>query len=204
VTPSRPEARRLTAAETPAAARALARALHDDPGWIYTFPDERVRPGKMEAMIATVLRGIYLHHDECWTIDDGADRVAGAALWDPPGEHELPIGRALRIAPRLAWLMGRRLRAGVEVFRQMERRHPIEPHWYLALLGIDPAFQGRGLGPRLIAPILDLCDQDRLLCWLESANPRNHAFYRRAGFEVADVHRFNDDFSLTFFARRPR
>jgi ribosomal protein S18 acetylase RimI-like enzyme len=111
---------------------------------------------------------------------------------------------ALIAAPRIAWLLGRRIPATVDIVRQMERRHPTEPHWYLAVLGIDPAFQGRGLGPRLVAPVLDRCDAERLLCWLESANPKNHGFYRRLGFEVADVHRFSDDFSLTFFARRPR
>lgn len=193
-------ARRLTRDEIPAAARALARALTDDPGWVYTFPREEGRTAKVEAMLEPAIRHIYMRHDECWTIDD----IAGGALWDPPGGHDLPLLRALRLAPRLAWLIGRRIRAGLDVVRQMERRHPTEPHWYLAILGVDPSCQGRGLGPRLIAPVLDRCDADRVLCWLESANPRNHGFYRRLGFEVADVHQFSDAFSLTFFARQPR
>lgn len=197
------EARKLTRAEVPAAARALSRALHDDPGWIYTFPDAATRAARMAKLLATVLRALYLRHDECWTVEVGAD-IAGAALWDPPGGHDLPLGRAVLAAPRIAWLLGRRIPAAIDIVRQMERRHPTEPHWYLAVLGIDPALQGRGLGPRLLTPVLDRCDAERLPCWLESANPRNHGFYRRLGFEVADLHRVSDDFSLTFFARRPR
>ena len=196
-------ARKLTGADVPAAATALARALLDDPGWIYTFPDASSRLARMDKLLAIAIRALYLHRDECWTLEqDGG--LAGAALWEPPGDHDVPIGRALLALPRIAWILGRRIPVGVDIVRQMEKRHPTEPHWYLAILGIDPAFQGRGLGPRLLAPVLDRCDADGLLCWLESANPKNHGFYRRLGFEVADVHRFTDDFSLTFFARQPR
>ena len=112
--------------------------------------------------------------------------------------------QALRLAPRLAWLIGRRLGAALDVYRAMEARHPTEPHWYLAVLGIDPAHQGRGLGPRLVAPILDRCDRERTLAWLESTNPRNHGFYRRLGFEVAHAHPLPGGPTITFFARRPR
>ena len=199
------DARKLTSADVPAAARALARALLDDPGWIYTFPDATTRLARMDRLLAIAIRALYLHRDECWTLepDDGGG-LAGAALWEPPGDHDVPIGRALLALPRIAWILGRRIPVGIDIVRQMEKRHPTEPHWYLAILGIDPAFQGRGLGPRLLAPVLDRCDADGLLCWLESANPKNHGFYRRLGFEVADVHRFTDEFSLTFFARQPR
>lgn len=193
-------ARQMTRDDVAAAARVLGRAFLDDPGWIHIFPRDATRTAKTEATLAIAIRTLYLRHDECWTIGE----VGGAALWDPPGGHDAPLGRLLLAAPRLAWLLGRRVPAAVDLVRQMERRHPTEPHWYLAVLGIDPALQGRGLGPRLLAPVLERADADRRLCWLESANPKNHAFYRRAGFEVADVHRFSDAFSLTFFARQPR
>ena len=195
--------RRLTTAELPAAARTLGRALLDDPGWVHVFPDDPPRAARMETMLRLGLRHIYHRHDECWAIGEGAE-CAGAALWEPPGGHDVPLLRALRVAPRFAWLIRRRLRAGLDVVREMERRHPKEPHWYLAILGIDPSHQGKGLGARLLAPVLDRADADRTPCWLESANPRNHGFYRRLGFEVADTHRFSDAFEMTFFARRPR
>ena len=82
--------------------------------------------------------------------------------------------------------------------------HPDEPHAYLAMLGVDPSRQGRGLGARLIAPMLARCDDQGTLAWLESTNPGNHAFYRRMGFEVARQRSFPGGPTLTFFARRPR
>ena len=84
------------------------------------------------------------------------------------------------------------------------KKAPREPHYYLAFLGVAPAQQGRGLGHRTIQPVLDACDRDRTLAWLESANPRNHGFYRRVGFTVADEVAFAGGPTLTFFARTPR
>ncbi len=189
----------LTAAAIEPVAAALARALADDPGWIHVFPDDR-RVARMTRMLAIAMRALYLPRASSWQIGD----AAGAALWDPPGAHDLPITTALRLAPRLAWLIGRRTPTAISMFRVMERRHPREPHYYLSVLGIDPAHQGRGLGPRLLAPVLDRCDAERRLTWLESANPKNHAFYRRLGFVAVDQHAFAGGPTLTFFARQPR
>lgn len=70
------------------------------------------------------------------------------------------------------------------VFEQMGRYHPDEPHWYLPLIGVDPAQQGRGYGSALLAHALRLCDEDGTPAYLESSNPRNIPLYQRNGFEV--------------------
>jgi len=36
------------------------------------------------------------------------------------------------------------------VFAQMGTYHPSEPCWYLPLIGVDPACQGRGYGSALL------------------------------------------------------
>lgn len=59
----------------------------------------------------------------------------------PPGPHPEPE-KALRL------------------FMEVERRHPREPHWYLALLATDPSVQGRGLGTALLAPVLEQCARE--------------------------------------------
>ena len=67
---------------------------------------------------------------------------------------------------------------------RIERAHPREPHWYLAVLGTDPRHQGRGVGPALLAPILARCDADRVLAYLESSKRSNVPFYERHGFRM--------------------
>jgi ribosomal protein S18 acetylase RimI-like enzyme len=106
---------------------------------------------------------------------------AGAALWLPPGigpDEEAMGGLLERTTP--AHLQG-------DIFallEQMGRFHPKEPHWYLPLIGVDPARQSRGLGSALMRHALALCDRDKRPAYLESTNPKNVPLYRRLGFEL--------------------
>ena len=73
---------------------------------------------------------------------------------------------------------------GPQIMQQMARYHPKEPHWYLPLIGIDPAHQGRGLGGALMRHATDICDRDGVPAYLESSNERNLSLYERNGFRV--------------------
>jgi ribosomal protein S18 acetylase RimI-like enzyme len=115
-------------------------------------------------------------HDSAFIAED----FAGAALWLPPGVEpdEAALGALLKrtappeLAPDLA-----------AILEQMGRYHPGEPHWYLPLIGVDPARQNEGHGSRLMRRALAAADRDARLAYLESANPRNVPFYERLGFE---------------------
>jgi ribosomal protein S18 acetylase RimI-like enzyme len=129
------------------------------------------------------------------------DGYAGAALWLPPDVH--PDEDALmdlmqRTVPDQA------LRDAAAVFEQMGRYHPSEPHWYLPLLGVDPAHQGKGIGSALLQEALRSCDRDRRLAYLESSNPRNVPLYERHGFEVLGRIQVGTSPTLIPMRRRPR
>jgi len=54
-------------------------------------------------------------------------------------------------------------RLGVGWARPHEARHPHDPsHWYLFILGTEPAAQGRGLGSALLARVLARVDAERM------------------------------------------
>lgn len=62
--------------------------------------------------------------------------------------------------------------------------HPHEPHWYLAVLGVDVHRHGKGLGALLMGHALARVDAEGLPAYLESSNPRNIPLCERHGFEV--------------------
>lgn len=70
------------------------------------------------------------------------------------------------------------------IIEQMEKFHPTEPHWYLPMIGVDPAHQGAGTGAALMTEALRNVDSSGLIAYLESSNPRNIPLYQRHGFEV--------------------
>jgi ribosomal protein S18 acetylase RimI-like enzyme len=90
------------------------------------------------------------------------------------------------------------------LFEQMANYHPKEPRWFLPLIGVDPAYQGRGLGDALMSFALQHCDRDRAPAYLESTNPRNISLYRRHGFEPLGKIQVGSSPPLVPMVRRPR
>ena len=113
-----------------------------------------------------------------------ADDCAAAALWLPPNVRpdEEALGALMQ-----ATVGGQTRSDAFAVLEQMSRYHPSEPHWYLPLIGVDPARQGKGYGSALMRYALAACDRDRALAYLESSNPRNVPLYERHGFELLGI-----------------
>lgn len=67
-----------------------------------------------------------------------------------------------------------------------EKSKPAVPHYYLGVLGLNPALQGRGMGMQLLRAFCARSAADPLSAgvYLETANPSNVRFYESAGFEV--------------------
>ena len=89
-------------------------------------------------------------------------------------------------------------------FEQMAKYHPSEPHWYLPMIGVDPAHQGMGHGDALMVHALRRCDRDRVPAYLESTNPRNISLYLRHGFEALGTIQAASSPTLVPMLRRPR
>jgi ribosomal protein S18 acetylase RimI-like enzyme len=68
----------------------------------------------------------------------------------------------------------------------LEKKHPHEPHYYLASLGTDPAHQRKGFGASVMEPVLSRCDGEGVGAYLESSKEENVRYYRRFGFEVRE------------------
>ena len=81
------------------------------------------------------------------------------------------------------------IRRIVPAFRSLslvDGKHPQEPHYYLGAVGVDPQFQGQGLGSALIEQGTARCDEEQMPAYLVSSNPRNVPLYERHGFEVIE------------------
>jgi len=167
------------------AAAALSRAFLDDPMSIYMVADATARADALPLHMTVALRMGQLFGEVYVT----GDPPVGAAVWFPPHLWELT---AAQLAEAGALELEHALPAGafgrfmaIEKFgEQLHRRDAAFPHWYLAVLGVEPAMQGRGLGGALMRPVLEKADRQGLPCYLETATDVNVSFYRNYGFET--------------------
>ncbi|MEH2182617.1 GNAT family N-acetyltransferase [Nostoc sp.] len=151
-------------------------AFNADPASRWLYPEPRQYLTYFPQFIS-FFGGKAFEHNTAYYIGD----YVGAALWLPPGiepdtqplvdliQHSLPEQTQ---ADMFALL------------EQMEHYHPTEPHWYLAILGVEPKHQRKGYGSALIQNILQECDRTQTPAYLESTNLSNVHFYEQHGFEA--------------------
>lgn len=175
----------LDPADVEAAAGVLVRSFADDPGLHFVFPDpadlERLGPSLAHAVIRYALR--------CGAPLVTPDEVRGAALWFPPDApqptHDDLVETGLAAVPGQigpeAWGRFQRL---LDHLDALHPHYAPEPHWYLAMLGVDPAWQRQGLGEALMRPVFAAADRDGLSCYLEAPTESNARYYERRGFRV--------------------
>ena len=161
----------------------LARAFFDDPVMIWLLPDEKPRTAQLHRLFATMIRHHHLARGGVEVACDGPD-IGAAALWDPPNEWQETRWAQLAMTPTFIRVFGARSMRGRAVQELMKRLHPEEPHWYLAVIGSDPAVRGEGFGQVLMRSRLDRVDAEHAPAYLESSKYQNIAYYQRFGFAV--------------------
>jgi GNAT superfamily N-acetyltransferase len=81
-------------------------------------------------------------------------------------------------------LTPRTFRDGLRYLTETEKLHPKAPHWYLAVIGVEPVRQGAGLGGKLLSAVLGRLDETGVPAYLETSTEANVSWYRHHGFEV--------------------
>jgi GNAT superfamily N-acetyltransferase len=184
----RPDVVALTRAQVPVAVDALVRAFDDSPIMRFLFREDWVRRRGMQQFFRAVTLDA-LPFAEVWSVADGS-AVPATAVWLPPGAHPPSLARQLRqliATPLLGPLKPGPLLRSLRYLREVERSHPRDEHWYLALLGTDPPRQGHGLGTALLEPVLARADATGHPAYLETDKERNLAYYARFGFELVET-----------------
>lgn len=169
------------------AARVLAAAFATDAHTVGLLP-HRDTDAQLFAMFSASVTERLRTGGQVWLARDPADgRVLGVAMWEAPGEKGSMPARLRSVVAALRVHRGRICDA-MGTNRLADRHRPRVPHWYLAVIGTDPAARGRGAASALIRHRLGAADARGHGTYLESSTPDNVPIYQRYGFsEIATV-----------------
>jgi GNAT superfamily N-acetyltransferase len=176
----------------PELAQALYLALKPDPYFKYIKSCISEEPDIAKRGMLAYMDYSILEAQEFAEVFIPSDVKYGVSIWSKPLNSELQTRKRQLKDEFLHDYLGE------AAFRQIRkvslamdanlvnRIHPTE--WYLSIVGVSPEYQGQGLGPGLIEPILKKADALNVATFLETYTARNHTFYQRLGY--VDVEKF--------------
>ena len=175
--------RRATVEDRSLAADALASAFSEDPLFAWVVGPAAPLEDRLRIFFDSFIKANLRRSDHLvYVADDGS----GAAIWQPVDKWKVPPMDLLRSVPAILRAFRARVPAMLGALAAIEKVHPMEPHYYLEMLGTRRDRQSKGIGSGVMSVVLDRCDGEGLPAYLESSNPRNIPFYARHGFQVRE------------------
>ncbi|MET3115622.1 ribosomal protein S18 acetylase RimI-like enzyme [Pedobacter sp. CG_S7] len=83
----------------------------------------------------------------------------------------------------------------------IKKKHSKENMAYLWFIGVDPLYQGLGIGSKLLMEILEDSERKGLPVYLETSTLENLAWYKSFGFQIYD--KLEMEYTLFFLKRIP-
>lgn len=171
------------------AARVLAAAFQDDPLFRFVVPDDQQRRRWLPVFEYQLVRNTQ-PYGASYVACNQQGQIAGVMAVTPPGHFPHSLWANLRLAlnvilrptpwcPHLRTLWP--IRHYGAAFDQMHYR---PPHWYLDVIGVDPAYHRQGVGKQLMQRLIEHSQHDRNPIWLETQTADNVPYYESFGFEV--------------------
>lgn len=174
--------RKVTPADREKLVAVMARAFDDDPIANWFAAQDKRRARRIYDFMDVGYR-ITAPGGELYTTAE----IQGGAFWSPPGKWKMGMVQQLMLMPAMIRTATfRRVPAIMGGLNAIEKKHPHEPHYYLLGLGVEPDLQGRGLGTKLMRPVLERCDREGIPAYLESSKEKNVPLYERNGFKVTE------------------
>lgn len=69
---------------------------------------------------------------------------------------------------------------------KLKKKYTNNVDWYLYNLSIKKDSQGKGIASKLTKPMLKFCDDEQMVCYLETNKELNVKIYEHYGFELAE------------------
>ena len=118
-----------------------------------------------------------------------SEEINGFAVWLPlgfTGSKTLPflVNGGLRLILHSGLGIIGRLLTYESYAMNLKKQFTDNYDWYLYNLSIKKSAQGKGIASKLIRPMLQFCDNEKMVAYLETNNESNVGLYKHYGFEL--------------------
>lgn len=174
-------------ADAELAVKTLVKAFESYPLLSYYYPDKSVRDKIANYFLSFVVY-FGIKYGEVYVTSSNFE---GVAVWIPSENYPLTLWKMLRSVPiskifNFGRLGGSKMSSFGNYLDAVHIRMVPFKHMFLQTIGVAPEFQGKGFGRKLLQPMLQRLDKEKLPCYLETIDGKNVAIYERFGFETID------------------
>ena len=166
---------------------AAADAYHDYPlhNWLTKgVYDTKASKLIMQTTLAAMKKDAVIYAD--------SEELNGFAVWIPmgfTGSKTIPFlknGGMELILHSGFGIIGKLLT--YETFAmKLKKKYTGHIDWYLYNLSVRKEAQGKGIAKKLLQPMLEFCDDEKMITYLETNKERNVPLYEHFGFELRET-----------------
>lgn len=178
------EARLLTLSDVAEATEVISQSFMEDPLCAFMLPRQESRLDTLRIFF-TLMSELAIRN-RC--VLGVGQPLQGVAFWESPGQESLSI--SLKSLGKFLPLLFSPYPIGYmrakPIFKQtaeMHKKYADRPHFYLDNIGVLPSAQGKGLASKLIRPILEMADAQKVAVYTDTVTESNVGFYEHFGFE---------------------
>ncbi|MHA1791703.1 MAG: GNAT family N-acetyltransferase [Promethearchaeota archaeon] len=171
----------------------LTNAFHEDSMFIYTIPNKDVRKNKLQVLFEVLVKYALKHG----LLVASSSNLEGVMLClrsedGPISTLKMIECGAIKILFKLGINFIKKQEKINVVMDRLHETHAPQRHYYLWMLGVKPAFQGKGFGKKLLHYILTRSREKGIPCYLETVKEKNVKIYEHFGFKVMEMHEIKE------------
>ena len=131
-----------------------------------------------------------------------SEDVNSLAIFSPYEKGRVSIWKYIKagglgLIPSIGIKTTKRMTSFEKFAMKIKNKHSKPGCWYLYVFVTMPEFRGKGLGSKIMKPMLEYLDEKNQDCYLETLVPINVEIYKKYGFELKEeVNVPNTDLTL--------
>ena len=176
----------LKAEDIKTASTMLAKAFFHDPVWVHVMPDTDERNEKLPIAFEFLLK----YASKYGEIYASSHQLEGVVALLPHDKIKMTFWRILRsgafkVGIGLGQEIGNRIQKAFDpIDKDREELMGNKPYLYIQAIGVDPEFQGKGFGTKLMKSTFAIADKKQISIYLETETKQNLLFYKKLNFTV--------------------